>query len=57
MAALSSVRFNLGYEKILSTAMERKKLKKVALVTVMRKMLVILNSLMANRVPFEVREI
>jgi hypothetical protein len=37
--------------------LERNKLKKVALVVVMRKMLVILNSLMANRVPFEVKEI
>jgi transposase len=57
MAALSSVRFNPTMKKYYKQLLERKKLKKVALVAVMRKMLVILNSLMANRVCFEVREV
>jgi hypothetical protein len=44
-------------KKYYQQLLERNKLKKFALVAVMRKMLVILNSLMANRTCFEVREV
>ena len=52
MAALSSIRYNPIMKKYYHELLERQKIKKIALIAVMRKMLVILNSMMANRVEF-----
>lgn len=55
MAALSSIRYNETIKKYYHQLLERKKEKKIALIAVMRKMLVILNSMMANRTEFETK--
>jgi len=52
MAALSSIRYNPLMKKYYHQLLERQKIKKIAVIAVMRKMLVILNSMMANRVEF-----
>jgi len=55
MACLSSIRYNKVMKEYYERLVEKGKIKKIALIAVMRKMLVILNSLMANKVYFEVR--
>lgn len=52
MAALSSIRYNPIMKKYYHQLLERQKIKKIAVIAVMRKMLVILNSMMANRTEF-----
>ena len=52
MAALVATRYNPVMKKYYQQLLERKKEKKVSLVAVMRKMLVIFNSMMANQKQF-----
>lgn len=52
MAALSAIRFNPVMKKYYQQLLERNKLKKIALIAVMRKMLIILNSMIANKTKF-----
>lgn len=56
MASLSSIRYNPVMKEYYDKLVKNGKLKKIALIAVMRKMIVILNSLMANGVYFEVRK-
>jgi transposase len=56
MAALSSIRYNPVMKEYYDNLVNRGKIKKIALIAVMRKMLLVLNSLMANGTYFEVRK-
>jgi transposase len=57
MACLSAIRYNKSMKEYYERLVNNGKIKKVALIAVMRKMIVVLNSMMKNQVFWEVKNI